>query len=115
MRALLAVIFCLLLAGPAWAETRLALLIGNQGYNDAVEPLKNPHRDIAHVAKVLKDLGFAVELLQDVSPDQMAEAVAEYAAKLAKAGENAIGIFYYSGHGVTVGESGVSYAFTARD
>src|SRR5262249_21768143 len=46
--AICSVLTCII-ETPALAETRLALLIGNQGYLEKVGPLKNPHNDIALV------------------------------------------------------------------
>ena len=41
-----------LLAAPASAEERVALVIGNAGYKDA--PLDNPYNDAADMAKALQ-------------------------------------------------------------
>ena len=92
-----------------------ALLIANQRCNDALDSLKNPHWDIVGVAAVLKDRGFEVALLQDVSRGPMRRSVADYAAKFARAGEEAIGIFYYAGHRVAAGNTSVNYLPKARN
>ena len=49
----------------AHAESRFALLIGNQAYSDRVGPLKNPHNDIALVGAALERLGFKVTRIKD--------------------------------------------------
>lgn len=100
-----------LLAAPAahaQAEKRLALLIGNQGYNASVGPLKNPHNDIATVGKALAEVGF--KLLaprKDATRDDMLFAVHELASELRSAGRDAVSFLYYAGHGVAVGSENV--------
>ena len=42
-------------AALAQVEKRIALLIGNQAYADAVGPLQNAHKDIALVGRALTD------------------------------------------------------------
>src|SRR5262245_43826329 len=80
---------------------RLALVIGNQGYADNVGPLKNPHRDVATVVKALQIDGFQVTTVRDATRRQLLSAIRYFAAELAKAGSNAIGFLYDSGHGVS--------------
>jgi hypothetical protein len=48
VRVGIALLLLTLLPSASWAqgEKRIALLIGNQGYNAKVGPLKNPHNDI---------------------------------------------------------------------
>ena len=53
------------LAGPALAERRVALAIGNANYA-SVNPLKNPVNDATGVAQVLRGLGFEVTLVTDL-------------------------------------------------
>ena len=45
----------------------------------------------------------------------MRRSVADYAAKFARAGEEAIGIFYYAGHRVAAGNTSVNYLPKARN
>ena len=94
---LLACLF-LLLAAPALAERRVALVIGNAAYR--VGPLRNPVNDAEDMSGVLKRLGFEVVLLRNAGNRQMDEAVRQFSAKL-KTG--ALGLFYFSGHGVELG------------
>jgi hypothetical protein len=49
MYLLAILLFLFVFASGAQAESRFALLIGNQAYNEKVGPLKNPHNDIALV------------------------------------------------------------------
>jgi uncharacterized caspase-like protein len=103
-----AAIFLLLLvfvpsAAIAQAEKRIALIIGNKAYSEAVGPLKNPHNDITLMGKALREVGFEVlKPLKDASRDDTLDAVYELAERLRSAGSGAIGFLYYSGHGVAV-------------
>ena len=56
--ALAAAAFCLM-SGPAFAEKRVALVLGNSAYRN-VAPLANPINDSAKIASTLKDAGFDV-------------------------------------------------------
>ena len=85
----------------AGAQERIALLIGNQDYASAVGHLDNPLKDVASIKKSLEELGFTVTVLPNVKTrDAMSAAVEEHVKKLRNAGPNALGFFYYSGHGV---------------
>jgi TPR repeat protein len=93
------------LSQPAQAHKRIALLIGNQGYKEAIGPLKNPHNDIELVAKALVDVGFTLRpLLRDAKRHEILLAVNDFAEELKAAGADAVGFLYYSGHGVASGE-----------
>ena len=50
----------MVLPSIAWAEKRVALLIGNQGYANEIGKLANSHKDVALLEKTLKDLHFHV-------------------------------------------------------
>jgi len=54
--ALALIYFTLVGATSAQAEKRIALLIGNQGYDTSVGRLRNPHNDIELVAASLNKL-----------------------------------------------------------
>ena len=81
------------------AEKRYALVIGNKDYQH-VSPLKNPLNDATDMAKVLTELGFDVETLQNVGLIAMNKAIKRFAEKAR--GENAVALFFYAGHGVQV-------------
>ena len=86
--------FCLFLllvisTDQAQAEKRIALLIGNKSYAPAVGLLKNPHNDIALIAKSLRNIGLPrrdIIELKDASRFAILSAVRLYATRLAKAG-----------------------------
>jgi hypothetical protein len=60
LRAAFIILFIALLPAHVRAETRIALLIGNQAYHPSVGVLKNPYNDIAVVGQALSRQGFEV-------------------------------------------------------
>ncbi|HYC10792.1 MAG TPA: caspase family protein [Steroidobacteraceae bacterium] len=90
-------------AAPASAQAghRLALVIGNDSYQHAAV-LHNARADARAVAAVLKGLDFTVTLKQDVTYEQMKEAMRAFKASVSGGDEV---VFYYSGHGVQFGGS----------
>ena len=49
----------LLSTASAWAEARIALVIGNSAYEN-LQPLRNPVNDVRLVAETLTEMGFEV-------------------------------------------------------
>ena len=90
--------------GSAFAATtpRIALVIGNSNYKIAPS-LPNPANDARLMAKTLRGLGFEVIEVIDADRDAMLLATFELQDKLIAAGTDAVGLFYYAGHGVQVG------------
>ncbi|MEM8971179.1 MAG: SUMF1/EgtB/PvdO family nonheme iron enzyme [Pseudomonadota bacterium] len=88
-----------LFAAHANTENRLALLIGNQHYKLKAINLANPHNDIVAVGKALRAVGFKVRLVRDAELGTIHREINRYAKALRQAGPDAIGFFYYSGHG----------------
>jgi len=88
-----------------WAapQTRVALVIGNGGYEHAPR-LSNPVHDATDIAAALGALGYSVQLVKDARKAGMEAALAQF-AKVAKGADQAL--VYYSGHGIEVG--GVNY------
>jgi len=97
---------CLLLcvAASALAEpaARTALVIGNERYEPLVGPLRNTGNDAKAMARALRGLGFTVIEKHDLTRDQLLRAVADFRRTLPGAD---VGIFYYAGHGVSIGGS----------
>ena len=90
----------LLGTGPAIAQERIALLIGNQAYPAEVGALRNPHNDIELVAAALREDNFEVlPLVKDARRVTMLGAVRQFVTRLNAAGAGATGFFYYAGHG----------------
>ena len=77
-------------------EQRVALVIGNGQYqNNAI--LVNPANDASDMATALKEDGFTVTLLIDASRKEMEQAMRSFGNSLKN--PDAVGLFYYSGHG----------------
>jgi hypothetical protein len=97
-------------AQPAQGEKRIALLIGNQGYDASVGKLKNPHNDIAAVGQALAAQGFElIPPIKDARRSVMLGGVRELVRRLNAAGPGAIGFLYYSGHGAAEKDTNVNY------
>jgi len=92
----------LIVAKTALAEPRVALVIGNSAYKDDLPALPNPANDAKLMAKTLKGVGFDVVEAEDASQDEMKKAIAEFSDKLAAAGPEGTGLFFYAGHGLQV-------------
>src|SRR5262245_44142904 len=108
VRAIVAIILLLLpVAALAQMEKRVALLIGNQAYGNEIGHLTNPHNDIAMLETALKGLGFEVTTVRDAGLGSLHQAVNAYARQVQAAGPNAVGFFYYSGHGAA--DAGTNY------
>lgn len=101
----LAALWATAFPAPA-AETkprpRIALVIGNARYEPAVGPLRNSVNDAKAVAKTLRGLDFTVIEEHDVSRNDLLGAVAKFRAKLPN---TEVALFYYAGHGISVGGS----------
>jgi hypothetical protein len=103
LRAAVVVLLVAFLSSHAQAEPRIALLIGNQGYATDVGPLKNPLNDIRIVGAALAKVGFEVMApIQDADRGRILRAAHNFADRLQAAGSEAVGFFYYSGHGVAL-------------
>ena len=84
--------------GPASAERRVALVIGNSKYETA--PLRNPVNDATLMSATLREIGFDVISRTDVNLREMQVAVREFSRKIQN---GAVGLFYYAGHGMQTG------------
>ncbi len=83
-----------------FAQTRIALVIGNGAYKGEAY-LDSPPRDAELMTKTLRDLGFAVTVKTNVDRRTMETSIREFGQRLKKA-TGAVGFFYYSGHGMQV-------------
>ena len=89
---------------------RVALLIGNQGYDPSVGTLKNPHNDVTIVGASLLAQGFEVlPPIKDGSRGAMFRGVREIVRRLNAAAAGSIGFIYYSGHGAADKDSNINY------
>src|SRR6187397_2029987 len=96
--ALAAAAFCLM-SGPAFAEKRVALVLGNSAYRN-VAPLANPINDSAKIASTLKEAGFdVVDSRRDLPAAETRRALRDFADRARDAD---IAVVYYAGHGIEV-------------
>jgi hypothetical protein len=87
-----------LLAGPAQASERVALVIGNGNYANA-GVLPNPPNDAQAVASALRDVGFDVALGRDLDRSAMERQLRDFLRKAATA---KVALLFYAGHGLQV-------------
>ena len=85
----------------AFAENRLALVIGQSAYR-SVPALPNPANDARAVTQLLTDSGFEVSTASDLSQGQMREAVSDFAGKVAAKGADTVALVFYAGHGLQI-------------
>lgn len=89
----------LLVSGPAFAEKRVALVLGNSAYRN-VAPLANPVNDSARIAATLKEAGFdVVDSRRDLPAAETRRALRDFADRARDAD---IAVVYYAGHGIEV-------------
>jgi formylglycine-generating enzyme required for sulfatase activity len=112
-RAVWALPILALVAGSdlAAAETRIALIITNGAYSGPVlSRLDSPYRDGEVLGSALAKAGFEVlPIVRDANQQAMRAALNEFARMLRRAGADAVGFFYYSGHGAALAERGENY------
>src|SRR6201997_2144102 len=82
-------------------ESRLALVIGQSAYR-AVPPLPNAANDAKHMAELLNSAGFAVTSADDLSQNDMRQAMSDFAAKVAASGPDTVALVFYAGHGLQI-------------
>src|SRR5262249_13865389 len=69
--------------GPSQTRgSRVALLIANTSYPDVDPPLTQPSNDARSLAEELKNSGFEVELLEDLSRQQLQDATDRFKKKV---------------------------------
>jgi len=85
----------------AFAEKRVALVIGNANY--ALAPLTNPTNDADDLAVALKRLQFDVTEKKDLAVHDFDRALDDFIPS----GQNAdVALFFFSGHGVQIDKRG---------
>jgi Caspase domain len=107
MRFILAIVlFSIFLAGPAWAERRVALVVGNDRYDElsADEQLHNAVNDARAVKVALEQLKFEVDIGENLDRKQFIEKLSDFGGRLQ---DGDIAFFFYAGHGVSF--SGANY------
>lgn len=101
MRAIAAIILAIwstwLFIQPAFAEKRVALVIGNSAYKN-VNQLQNPANDAAAVVAMFKKAGFdSVDARLNLTIVDMRRALREFGNKTRDAD---VAVIYYAGHGI---------------
>ncbi|QPF82776.1 caspase family protein [Bradyrhizobium genosp. L] len=87
--------------GPALAENRLALVIGQSAYK-SVPALPNPANDARAMSEMLTNAGFTVTSASDLSQDEMRTRISDFAAEVAAKGADAVALVFYAGHGLQI-------------
>jgi uncharacterized caspase-like protein len=85
----------------AWAESRLALVIGQSSYR-AIAPLPNPVNDAKAMAQMLGDAGFEVQSATDLSQNDLRGRIAAFAATVSAKGPDTVALVFYAGHGLQI-------------
>ena len=86
------------------SQKRIALVIGNAAYQH-ITPLNNSANDARLMSQTLSQLGFEVMSFTDLDRKSMTDKIYDFGDKLKE--QNAVGLFYYAGHGLQV--NGVNY------
>lgn len=106
-----AILTICLFCPAALAEKRVALVIGNSGYQH-VARLSNPTNDAAAMAAMLKAAGFdSVDLRTDLEATDMLRALRDFGNKTRDAG---IAVIYYAGHGIELNGNNYLIPVNAR-
>ena len=80
------------------SEKLVALVIGNSA-NQNTPTLPNPRNDSMEIGKVLKRLGFDVDVQVDLTKHHLDKALRQFGDRLEGA---QVAVFYYAGHGIQV-------------
>lgn len=99
MRVVLFLLLAFLSIDRAAAD-RIGLVIGNSAYDQTGWSLANPANDVELVSAALRSVGFDVTMVIDATEDEMEDEFRAYGQRLKSAGPDAIGFFYFAGHGV---------------
>jgi Caspase domain len=99
-RSLFIVLSVLLFAGgEAFADRRVALVIGNASYSHA-PALDNPVNDVTAISVMLEGAGFqVVETRSNLDNMEMRRAIRDFSAKTRDAD---VAVVFYAGHGLEV-------------
>ena len=79
-------------------EQRVALVIGNGNYS--FSPLSNPTNDADDMTTILEKCGFTVIKTINATRKEMRRSIRKFGNEIAS--EDAVGLFYYSGHAIQV-------------
>src|SRR3954466_11199801 len=106
-----AILAMVLAPDAAWAEKRVALIVGNSTYQ-TVPQLPNPSRDASAVAKMFKDAGFdSVDVQLNVGNLEFKRSIRRFETTADQAD---IAVIYYAGHGLEIGGTNYLIPVDAR-
>lgn len=94
----LVVLLAVVTSSGAFAERRVALVIGNGAYSEA-PPLANPANDAAEVAAVLTEVGFKVFVGIDLDKRAFDRTIRDFSRSVTDAD---VALLFYAGHGLQV-------------
>ncbi|XP_072756297.1 mucosa-associated lymphoid tissue lymphoma translocation protein 1 [Anoplolepis gracilipes] len=83
------------------AVAKIALIIANDNYENH-KCLETPRNDAAKIGNLLKEIGFKIICLVNLSDEEMRNAIKIFSQFLT---EGVYGLFYYAGHGFKMQES----------
>lgn len=91
---------------PAFAERRVALVIGNDAYSRLSEKdqLRNSINDAKSVGRALESLGFKAIVKFNLRRGELIDALSDFAGRIER---DDIAFFFYAGHGVAL--NGANY------
>src|SRR5450432_2887452 len=103
MRAVATIVLAIwctcLISQPAFADKRVALVMGNSAYQN-VTRLANPGNDSRAISATFKAAGFdVVELKRDLTVSEMRRALRDFSNYVRDAD---VAIVYYAGHGIEI-------------
>jgi uncharacterized caspase-like protein len=87
-----------LTAGAARAENRIALVVGNAGYQAGA--LNTPANDAGLIAQTLQAAGFDVVGARDLDQDSLRRALRDFIEKATGSGPDTVAFVYLAGHGL---------------
>src|SRR5262245_1568841 len=87
-----------LTTGAARAENRIALVIGNAGYQAGA--LATPANDAGLIAQTLQAAGFDVVGARDLDQDSLRRALRDFLEKATGSGPDTVAFIYLVGHGL---------------
>jgi uncharacterized caspase-like protein len=85
-------------SGAAHAEKRIALVVGNAGYQAAA--LTTPANDAGLIAQTLQAAGFDVVGARDLDQDSLRHAFRDFVEKATGSGPDTVAFIYVSGYGL---------------
>ena len=94
-------IFIVLLTPALWAQNRHALIIGNAAYPRAEDRLPNTINDTDDISGHLRELGFNVDLKQNLQRLDMVREINAFMTRL-RSNRNSEGFLWYAGHAMEI-------------